>query len=659
MKYTVRVQSVKEATDHMVQVEAGTPLSAAISAAGIEINEPCGGQGRCGRCAVKILQGRVHSPETSPILNEDGEDGFVLACQAQVESDLTLAIPEGKKFERVLPADRLSPEITIPAGYSFSHSQPIRRYNLSLTTPSLEEQINDWSRLQLALSRESGILQYSCSLETLRQLGTILRESNWQVHVLVELNDATQPTAARILDILPGLADPADPVWGCAVDIGTTTVTLWLVNLVTGKVASQAVEYNRQILRGEDVISRIVFTQKNGPDEMQERIIDTINDLCKIACQRVGTYPQKIMKTTIAGNPTMIHLLLGVPANSLRLSPYIPAFNQFSGISAKELGFVFHPNASLDILPGVSSFIGGDITAGVLSSTLADQSALSLFIDIGTNGEIVLGNQDWLVSCACSAGPAFEGAGVGDGMRATAGAIDEVWIHPGTYEPTLHVIGDLPPRGICGSGLISLIAELFIHGLIDKGGNFNFDAPCSRIRKTDQGGEFVFARSHENATSHDLILSRVDIDNLLRAKAAIYAGFVVLLNKVGLSMQDIDRMLIGGSFGKYINLEKAVQIGLLPDLNESKFKYLGNTSISGAYLALLDSQKRKNLNSIAEKCAYIELSADNQFYEEFTSALFLPHTNISRFPNVLDTISEIQASRVNSPLPDETRPVIL
>jgi uncharacterized 2Fe-2S/4Fe-4S cluster protein (DUF4445 family) len=294
----------------------------------------------------------------------------------------------------------------------------------------------------------------------------------------------------------------------------------------------------------------------------------------------------------------------------------------------------------VDCLPGGASYVGADITAGVLSSGLDDAEAVTLFLDVGTNGETVLGNRDWLVACACSAGPAFEGAGVVDGMRATQGAIEEVWINSQTCEPTYRVIGGGKPKGICGSGLIALLSEMLLTGLLDKAGNVNLAAHSSRVRQGAHGGEYVVAWGQETASGEDIVITRVDVDNLLRAKAAIYAGFTVLAENVGIPLETIDRVLIGGSFGKYINVEKAVQIGLLPDMDWSLFEFLGNTSVKGAYLALLDWRKRDRLTEIANRMTYIELSADNSFYEAFTSALFLPHTDLSRFPSVVETLQD-------------------
>ena len=330
----------------------------------------------------------------------------------------------------------------------------------------------------------------------------------------------------------------------------------------------------------------------------------------------------------------MIHLLLGIPAASIRLSPFVTAANHIPMLTGEEVGLNINPLGVVDCLPGVASYVGSDITAGVYSSGMDDTSNITLFMDVGTNGEIVLGSHDWLVTCACSAGPAFEGAGVASGMRATKGAIEEVWINGENYEPTYRVIGDSKPRGICGSGLISLLAEMFMTGVVDKGGHLNTHIDTPRVREGDHGLEYVLVWASDTELGKDIVITHVDIDNLLRAKGAIYAGYSVLSESVGVPLEMTEQMLIGGSFGKYINVEKAVQIGLLPDLPWDRFQFLGNTSVRGAYYALLDQKVRERITDIASRMTYIELSADNTFYEAFMSALFLPHTDLSRFPSV-------------------------
>lgn len=615
-----------------IKASTGMLLAEAAQSAGIDILQPCGGQGRCGRCAVQVTAGEVRRRSTLRLSEEAINQGFALACQSVIEGDVSILVPEQEKIERKLTTDRVAAEVNVPVGYEFSWSQTIRRYNLRLVEPSMDDQTDDWSRLRTGLRQQHKIEKVSCNLSLLRRLGPIVRDAGWEVCVVADLTDQN---SIDIIDILPGIVDEDDPLYAAAIDIGTTTVSLWLVDLTTGKVKAQAAEYNGQIARGEDVISRIIYSTKDsGKEDLQKRVVNTINSLCDTACKRLKTRPANVIKATIAGNSTMIHLLLGIPAASIRFSPFITAVNQPPITIAQELGLNFSPNAVIDCLPGVASYVGADITAGVLSSGIDTADKVTLFIDIGTNGEIVLGNRDWMVACACSAGPAFEGAGVVNGMRATNGAIEEVWINSVSYEPNIRVIGNGRPKGICGSGLISLIAEMFLTGLLDKAGNVNLTLPTKRVREGAHGGEYVVTWAHESETGQDISITRVDIDNLLRAKAAIYAGFTVLAEQVGMTLDDVEQMYIGGSFGKYVNVEKAVQIGLLPDMPWERFTFLGNTSIKGAYFSLLSTAERERINDIANRMTYIELSADNSFYEAFTSALFLPHTDISKFPSV-------------------------
>ncbi len=654
---------------HPVQVPTGTLLTEAAHQAGVEIVQPCGGQGRCGRCAVRVAKGDVRRRSTLRLTAEDVASGYTLACQSVVEGDVSVTVPLQEKIERRLTTDRVVAEVTVPVGYDPRLVQTIQRVTLMLTPPSIDDQTDDWSRLTTALRQHAGIEEVRVSLPLLRRIGSVLREAEWKVTAVFEsaiplrfapgtivsnqqhlhrAADAVQVSAIRLIDLRP----KETTLFGIAVDIGTTTVSCWLVDLLSGKVMQQAAEYNGQIARGEDVISRIIYASKNGSDiEMQSLVLDTINSLIASACEKAKVDPDNVFKATIAGNSTMMHLLLNIPAASIRLAPFVTAINHVPLLMASDLGLKINPEATIDCLPGVASYVGADITAGVLSSGMEDSEQLTLFMDVGTNGEIVLGSKEWLVTCACSAGPAFEGAGVVNGMRATRGAIEEVWINSDTLEPTYRVIGGAAakPRGICGSGLISLLSEMFITGVLDKGGNL-MPLPSpeagegpgvrSRVRPGGHGLEYVVAWAKETWQGKDIVMTHVDVDNLLRAKAAIYAGYSVLADRVGVPLESVERFLIGGSFGKYINVEKAVQIGLLPDLPWERFQFLGNTSIKGAYRALLDCHERQRIAEIAARMTYIELSADNTFYEAFTSALFLPHTDLSKFPAVAEALNK-------------------
>ncbi len=619
-----------------VSVPTGSLITEAAEKAGIEINQPCGGQGRCGRCAVQVTGGDVRRRSTLRLSQDDVKSGYALACQSVIERDVQITVPPQEKIQRRLTTDRTVRKVTVPAGYDPLQGQTIRRINVTLTPPSLEDQTDDWSRLQTALRKTAGVTQLRASLECMRKIGPILRVGDWQVTAILNAQTWDCPDCpAQLLSLQPGHLHEHTPLWGVAVDIGTTTVSVWMVDLLTGEVQAQVAEYNQQISRGEDVISRIIVASKEGGGEKMHRlVVDTINDLLIRACKRLNANPNEILKVTISGNSTMIHLLLDIPASSIRLSPFVTTVNHIPTLTAVDVGLFTHPQAVVDCLPGVASYVGADITAGVLSSGMVDSEEMVLFLDVGTNGETVLGSMDWLVTCACSAGPAFEGAGVLHGMRATKGAIEEVWINGETFEPNFRVIGGTKPVGLCGSGLISLLAEMFLTGVIDKSGRINTKLTTSRTRDGDHGGEFVIAWAEETNTGEDIVITNVDIDNLLRAKAAIYAGFTVLAENVGVTLDMVEQILIGGSFGQYINVEKAIEIGLLPDLPWDRFHFLGNTSVLGAYLALIDHKTRIRIAEIAARMTYIELSADNTFYDAFMSALFLPHTDMSQFPSV-------------------------
>ena len=613
-----------------ITVPTGTLISEAIQQSGLEFIQPCGGQGRCGRCAVIIEENGVRRRSTIRLSAKDLDAGYALACQTVIEGPTTITIPEQERIERRLVTTKAARKVELPFEYDPAALQSIQAFQVNLTSPSLQDNLDDLSRLEKALA-DHGYTPLDVPLATLRRLGTTLRTAEWSPWVVLETQAPTSGPA-RLIDLSP---DPIRPI-GLAVDIGTTTVTTFLVDLTTGQVMNSAAEYNGQIARGEDVISRIIYAEKTDLNELGELVRRTIDTLLERLKERTGVPPEGIHKVTVSGNTTMIHLFLGLPPSSIRLTPYIPTVNFPQSYLASELNLGVHPQASVLCLPGVASYVGADISAGVLACGLPDIDELTLFIDIGTNGEMVLGTRDWMVACACSAGPAFEGAGVVDGMRATSGAIEEVWIHSETFEPTIRVIGGVAPRGICGSGLISLLAELFVTGVVDRAGNVKLDLNTHRVRQGEHGPEYIVAWADETETGRDIVLTMVDVENLMRAKAAIYAGFSVLAANVGVDLADVHQVLIGGAFGKYINVENAVMIGLLPDLPWDQFRFLGNTSVLGSYLALLSRQAFDQMRDIAQGMTYIELSADNTFFEAFTAALFLPHTEINRFPSVAE-----------------------
>ena len=626
-----------------IQVAAGTLLSDAIAQAEISFNLPCGGQGRCGRCRIIIESGQVERRGSSRISAAELEQGYALACQTAVQGDLQVFIPPQEAIVRHLPSEKAAVEVpTLPVECDWQSSPALRKLFLTIEPPSLSDNTTDFERLKRELARQHGITDIVASLPMLRRLAGALRRSEvaagkaWEVTVVLEMGTWVDEDAPpRLIDLRPG--DRSGRALAVAVDIGTTSNVVYLVDLVSGRFLDSAAAYNAQISCGEDVISRIIYARKEGGlEHLQRLVVGTINKLLHELAERNGIDLNEVYAMTVAGNTTMMHLFLALDPSHIRLEPYIPTVTFPLPVRAAELGIHICPEASVDCLPGVGAYVGGDITAGVLSSRMFQTDKLTLFIDVGTNGEIVLGNSDWLLSCACSAGPAFEGAGVRSGMRATVGAIEEVWVNADTYEPTYRVIGDVRPRGICGSGMISLLAEMFITGVMDKSGHLNRALNTPRIRVGEHGPEYVVAWAAETPDlGVDVVLTEVDISNLIRAKGAIYAGFSVLTNSVGIDLADVEEVLIGGAFGKYIDIEKAVQIGLMPDMPWERFRYLGNTSVLGAFTALLCRDMRRQVTEIAKKMTYLELSADNRFMEQFTSALFLPHTDTSSFPSVM------------------------
>ncbi len=620
----------------IVEAEQGTLLLDAAKRAGVEVQTPCGGFGRCGRCKVQIEMGEVARRQGPHLTQAEIERGVALACMTVVKGDVIVYV-EPKEVTRLAPPQETTAEkIALPIACEWQRNPRIRKYFLNIEPPTLADATNDFDRLRRELKRQAGVDNVFASLQVLKNLPTVLRQDEWNVTAVLESDNTdngngSQPS--RLINVQSG--DKTKTSWGVAVDIGTTTVVAYLVDLLTSKVVDIASAYNGQINAGDDIISRIIYSQRgDGQSQLQAMIVKTINDLLIELGGRNRVKLPEINEMVVAGNTTMTHLFLGINPKYIREEPYVPLTTHPPIVRASELGIRINPEGGIYAFPSVGSYVGGDIVAGVLSSGTFQSGKLTLFIDVGTNGEIVLGNADWLITCACSAGPAFEGAGVRNGMRAVPGAIEEIWVNTETYEPTYRVMGNLPPQGICGSGLLSSLAELFVSGVIDKGGRINRALKTPRVRVGEHGAEYVIAWASETQHEQDIVLTEADINNLVRAKAAIYAGFSVLVNSVGVTLADVEQILIAGGFGRHINIEKAIQIGLLPDMPWDRFKYLGNTSALGAYTTLVCQDMRVLANEIAAKMTYLELSADNSFMNEYTSALFLPHTDTTAFPTV-------------------------
>jgi len=613
-----------------VTVNKGTNLLNAARMAGIEVISPCGGAGTCGKCAVKVLSGEYELSDGGSFPEKLREEGYISACQATAVTDLVIEVPD---FSRLLRHEVVLSSKDTRLGIGYGHAgdivrEPVsRKYLVKLDAPTLLDNLNDLDRLKLALKREHGIDCQVTGTGCMAVLPDIVRKGDWSVTVTVaEINGVTE-----IIRVEAG--NSIKPAIGLAVDLGTTTVAARLVDLAKGTVLDQAGTYNKQCAYGSDVISRICYTEDNpeGIKSMQQAAVDTINELAVALAAQNGLDRDDISAMAVGGNTVMIHLLLGITASWLRREPYVPCAVKFPDVKAGRYGFAINPEAPVVTMPSVASYVGGDVTAGVLATRLARSEELVLFADIGTNGEMVLGNNDWMVACSCSAGPAFEGSGISCGLRAMDGAIDRIEIDEATYDVSCRTIGNIKPLGICGSGLIYSLSEMMRAGIIDRAGQINGSILSRRIRRGNEGLEYVLVFAGESGSSRDIVITDSDIKNLLRAKGAIFAGIRTMLKEVRLDFEDISKVYIAGGFGNYINITDAMNIGMFPAIPEDRYEYVGNSCIQGTMLAMVNREAYREVHDIADNMTCLELSLGSTFMEEFVQAMFIPHTDMELF----------------------------
>jgi uncharacterized 2Fe-2S/4Fe-4S cluster protein (DUF4445 family) len=623
--------------------------------AGVYIQASCGGEAFCGKCRVKIEKGEVESPRTPKVSEEEYRQGFRLACQTKILSDLEVGIPVeshldrrviARSRERVTAGRRVSHQELESLVLGWCFNPALRKFHLEVEPPTLKDNRSDLSRLLMALKKNLGLEGISIDSHLLPRLPFILRQADWKVTATLvqtrvesqlaeyQLRGSRRP---KLISLEEG--DTTQEHYSIVLDIGTTTVWAQLLDLNQRKTLAEASDYNPQIQYGDDVITRIVYSQKpGGLKKLQETVIGTINGLIRELIAKSGVNVTRVSHMTAAGNTIMTHLLLGLNPKYIRESPYTPVANYIPPVRAVELGLEVGEHVHLYTFPSVASYVGGDIVSGILGSGIYQRKTLTLYIDIGTNGEIVIGNSDWMVTAACSAGPAFEGGGIKHGMRATTGALEDFRIDPVSYEPMLLTIGMVKPKGICGSGLINTIAEFLEAGVITPNGKFNSDLPTRRIRSGLDGREYVLAYAGETATGSDLVITEVDIDNLMRAKAAMYAGYVTLLQSVGLSIANLEQVVIAGAFGSFIDLERAITIGLLPELPLDRFLFIGNGSLLGARLISFCNEMLDDGERVCRMMTNVELSENPIFMDNYMAALFLPHTNGGEFPGVSEKL---------------------
>lgn len=616
-----------------VDVPEGTLLLDAVRQAGMDIVSPCGGQGTCGKCSAEILSGDVLVPADGVLAAQENQT-VVLSCRARVkDAALTVRIPDQRtsiqgQFREADTFHTLIDSSLLPVKQEYA---PItENFCITVSQPSLADGLSDIDRIRKELGQKQHISSLDFPLSVLQKTAAALRKEGGIITVsCARISDGWQ-----CVDIRPG--DCQVQNYGIAIDVGTTTIAVQLLWMPLLMVLDVATAYNDQITCGLDIISRINYAKRaERLHELRFRVSRTINRLISQLTQSHQIPEDQIYNVAISGNTTMIHLLLGLNPDYIRLQPYTPTVMVPPLLTVQELGLSAGLEAKAYISPAVGSYVGGDITAGLLCTDIAKNTEeICLFLDIGTNGELVIGNREFLLTCACSAGPAFEGAGIECGMRAASGAIEKVSVNPQTGEASYTIIGNARPAGICGSGMISLLAELLKTGWINSAGKLSRERESPFIQFNGRKGFYTVVPAEKSSSNKEIVLGEPDIENIIRTKAAIYAACCFLMKQVEIKFDKIHKIYIAGGFGNSLNLEDAIFIGLLPDVPVETYHYIGNASLIGTYMTLVSQKHRSLQQSIAKRMTYIELNTDAGYMDQYTGALFLPHTDLERFPTV-------------------------
>ena len=627
-------------------VEHGANLLRVALLEGVHVNASCGGTGACGKCKVAV-EGEYHGGRSAKLPADDYNAGLRLACRVQVMGDLTVTIPEESRIgdsaaltheRRPGPGRVLTPQDLENLVTGWQVDPVVKKFALKLEAPDAANNIDDLDRLKLGLKSGHGIESASVDFRVIRELPETLREKDWEVTATV----VETSRGPKVIQAAPG--DLADKDYSIVLDIGTTSIYAQLLDLNRGETVAQASEYNGQISYGDDVISRIVHSQRpEGRRDLQKAVVGTISQVVEQVLAKAGVDRCQVSHMVAAGNTTMTHMLLDVNPKYIRIAPYVPAATFMPPVRASNLGIDVCEHVHLYTFPCVSSYVGGDIVSGIIGSGVFQTEKVTLYIDIGTNGEAVVGNSEWLVATSCSAGPAFEGGGIKHGMRATRGAIEAVQIEPSTGEPHILTIGGKKPLGICGSGIIDAVAELLEAGILGQDGKFREEAAGEWLHLSEDGQwEYVLATGEYSAGGHDIVITEPDIDNLMRAKGAIFAGVNTLLASVGMDMDAVEQVYVAGGFGKYLQVDRAAAIGLFPELDPERFTFVGNGSLLGARLVSFSKDMLEQAAQVARMMTNIELSDNQDFMDEYMAALFFPHTDMRWFPRMEKILSKIR-----------------
>jgi len=612
------------------EVQCGTSLLEAAHKAGIYLSSICGGDGYCGKCKVIIDEGQFQSRPTTLLTPDEIRQNVVLACQTTVLSNVIVTVPKSHTLEtsQILmdaTAHRFSELAGEVRAGVFEFDPLVQKIFVEMSPPTVHDHTADHERLYLAIREQIDAPIMQTGFRILQKLPRLLTACGYKATVTIGRRDQT----TEVIEVETG--NHSGRNFAVAVDLGTTTVVAHLVDLIKATTIDTEATYNSQINFGEDYIRRIIYAEENDAfDEMQNRIVHDVNDLIVTLAARQRVDLQEITTVICAGNTAMVHFLLNLDPTRIRREPYVASAGFVPPIRAAETGIQINKRGLLYCLPSVAAYVGSDIVAGVLTTRIFTKKGISLFADIGTNGEVVLGNRDWLVCASSSAGPAFEGSGVKHGMRAGAGAIERLsFLDDGSIE--YKTISGTHPVGICGSGLLDTLAELFRNGIMDRTGRFitNEDA---RLTEGDEGLQYQLvppANEH-----HEIVITQADINNLIRSKAGVFAAIRILMESTQTKPQDLDGIYLAGGFGNFLNVRQAVTIGMLPDVPAEKIHFVGNTSIAGAKTVLLSRKALKAAEKIAGSMTYFDLMSHPKYMDEFMMAKFLPHTDLLLFPSV-------------------------
>jgi len=607
----------------------GTTLLEAARLAGVYLTSICGGDGYCGKCKVIVDEGDVETPPNVLLTQQEVRAGVVLACQARILSDLVVTVPKSHLLEtgQILidsDAHRFSemPGEDLGEG-AFPYEPLVQKVYLEMSPPTEDDQQADHERLYMAIRRRLDVPLMQTGYRIIQSLPAVLAQSNYKVTAVVAQRGGT----AEVVDLEPG--DSSRCNYGVAVDVGTTTVVAHLMDLAAGTTLGAEATYNSQMHFGEDYIRRIIYAeQQDAFEELQRRIVGDVNELIQALAVRHNIELGCITAVICSGNTAMIHFLLNLDPRRIRRSPYIPTAAWIPPLRAAEAGIRINKRGLLYTLPAVGAYVGSDIVAGVLATRLYEAPRLSLLIDIGTNGEVVLGSKAWMVCASSSAGPAFEGSGVKHGMRAAPGAIERLSLGPdGQFQ--YQTIGGEPPRGLCGSGLLDALATLLEAGLIDRTGRFT--GRDGRVLDGPDGPELVLVPPRDGHPA--ITLTQADIANLVRSKAGVHAAIEILLQSTSTRPEQLAALYVAGGFGNYLDIPKAILIGMLPDIPAERIRFVGNTSIAGAKMALVSRMALEKAEEIAGRMTYFDLMNHPTYMEEFIRSNFLPYTDLARFPS--------------------------